>query len=291
MPDAEKPDAGKPNAGKHAPDHHSLAEELRLIEEAAREASAIALRWFRSDPKVWMKEGDSPVSQADLEVDTFLKKHLLAARPDYGWLSEETADDPDNRLDAHRTFVVDPIDGTRGFIAGDDRWCVSIALVEDNRPIVGVLACPARDEMWTAVAGEGAFCDGECLTARPPDGAEAVAVTGPRSVQTALRRLSDRAIDRRPFIPSLAYRIALVARGDLHLAIARASAKDWDLAAADLILTQAGGRLSDLDGAPLAYNCPDPRHGALVGASASAYADMLDLARQAVHEARAATRS
>ena len=270
-----------------ADDAHSLTDELALLEEAANEAATIAMRWFRSDPKVWMKEGDSPVSQADLEIDTFLKTQLLAARPDYGWLSEETPDDPAGRVDAHRTFVVDPIDGTRGFIAGDDRWCIAIAIVEDNRPIAGVLACPAKDEMWTATAGGGARCDGMALHSRAPVGDEAVSVSGPRSVQTAFKRIIGRAMDRRGFVPSLAYRIALVARGDLHLAIARASAKDWDLAAADLVLTEAGGRLTDIDGRTLFYNCPDPRHGALVAAATGAHGDMLDLARQAVHEARA----
>src|SRR5690606_32518652 len=119
----------------------TAAEGLNLIRDAARDAAAIALRYFRKDPQVWWKEGISPVSEADFEVDRFLRERLTAARPDYGWLSEETADNAE-RLSARRTFVVDPIDGTRAFINGLETWCISIAVVEDGRPVAGVLNCP-----------------------------------------------------------------------------------------------------------------------------------------------------
>ncbi len=147
----------------------SPADDLKLILEAAREAGEIALSYYRRDPEVWFKEGNSPVSAADLAVDRFLRDKLLAARPDYGWLSEETADQPD-RLKAQRTFVVDPIDGTRAFIGGKDIWCVSIAVVENGRTIAGVLDCPARREVFTAAAGQGAFANGSAIAVRPQGG-------------------------------------------------------------------------------------------------------------------------
>ena len=106
-------------------------EDLALLRDAAREAGAIALRYFCKNPEVWMKGGTSPVSEADYAADTSLRDTLLAARPDYGWLSEETADGPE-RLRARRIFVVDPIDGTRGFLDGQKFWCVSVAVVEDG---------------------------------------------------------------------------------------------------------------------------------------------------------------
>ena len=106
--------------------------DLELLTDLGKEAGEIALKWFRQDPQVWMKEGQSPVSEADFAIDQFLQKELMAARPDYGWLSEET-DDNRERLQAERVFVVDPIDGTRGFIAGSDQWCISIAVVERGR--------------------------------------------------------------------------------------------------------------------------------------------------------------
>src|SRR5690606_33459700 len=108
--------------------------------------------YFGRNPEVWMKGGVSPVSEADYAADRFLKETLRAQRPDYGWLSEETVDTPE-RLSARRTFVVDPIDGTRAFLERQDVWCISIAVVEDGRPLAGVLDCPARSEVYVAGAG------------------------------------------------------------------------------------------------------------------------------------------
>ena len=118
-------------------------EDLSLLRAAAVEAGRIALGYFRQNPEVWLKGGSSPVSEADYAVDRYLKETLLAARPDYGWLSEETADHP-ARLASRRTFVVDPIDGTRGFLEGGSRWCVSVAVVEAGRSVAGVIEAPVR---------------------------------------------------------------------------------------------------------------------------------------------------
>lgn len=254
--------------------------DLDLLTGLAAEAGKIAMRWFREDPKVWMKAGDSPVSEADFAVDAFLKERLLAERPDYGWLSEETDDDMD-RLQTSRTFVVDPIDGTRGFIAGQRQWCVAIAVVEANRPVAGVLECPALGQTFGAVAGGGAKLGERTLTVasvQPP----AVRVTGPRSFQTSVDRTLSQRVEKLPFVPSLAYRLAMLAADEVDLALARASAKDWDLAAADLIVHEAGGALTDLDGAGLRYNCRDIRHGTLVAAAGPRHEQMLDLARRAL---------
>ena len=149
-----------PEADRHADD-------LAVLLEAAAEAGAIAMRYFRRSPEVWMKKGSSPVSEADYAADTYLRETLTAARPAYGWLSEETADTA-ARHAAKRLFVVDPIDGTRGFLEGGSQWCVSVAIVEAGRPIVGVLQCPARKERFWAVAGEGAFLDGARLEVGEP---------------------------------------------------------------------------------------------------------------------------
>ena len=142
--------------------HDPGADDLALISEAAREAGRIALGFFKQSPEVWMKGGTSPVSEADYAVDRFLRETLTAARPDYGWLSEETADSA-GRLAASRTFVVDPIDGTRAFLDGRSTWCVSIAVVEDGHPLAGVLDCPATGEIFSASAGKGACKDGRRL--------------------------------------------------------------------------------------------------------------------------------
>ena len=147
-------------------DTADISADLALLVEAAQEAGRIAMRYFKNDPEVWMKGGTSPVSEADYAVDAFLRETLLDARPDYGWLSEETIDDA-ARLSARRTFVVDPIDGTRGFLEGNSRWCVSVAVVELGNSLAGVLECPARKETFAAKLGGGAFRNGIRVISRP----------------------------------------------------------------------------------------------------------------------------
>lgn len=264
------------------------ANDLALLERLGREAGQLAMRWFGPDaavdPEVWMKEGDSPVSQADFAVDEFLKRELLAARPDYGWLSEETEDDG-SRRQATRTFVIDPIDGTRGFLNHMRQWCVSLAVVEDNRPVAAVLECPALGETLTATRNTPALLNGTPIAACTFNDGTTLRVTGPRSAQTALMNLEPHTVERMNFVPSLAYRIAMVAMARADLIVARGSAKDWDLAAADLICHQAGGKLTDREGRMLAYNCRDVRHGQLVASCATRHDEMLDLARRAIDKA------
>lgn len=238
--------------------------DLALITEAAEEAGRIALSFFRKDPDVWMKGGTSPVSEADIAVDTFLRETLTAARPDYGWLSEETADTLE-RLSAHRTFVVDPIDGTRAFVDGRDVWCVSIAVVEDGRPLSGVLDCPARSEVYAAALGAGARKNGNAISVRVPP--EEVAVAGPAPLTDAMRAHYPGLQKRYPYVPSLAYRIAMLAEGTIDGTFVKPHSHDWDLAAADLILMEAGGRILDPRGAELHYAGADPAHGALAAGS------------------------
>ncbi len=240
-----------------------LAADLDLLREAAAEGARIALGYFRKTPDVWMKEGASPVSEADIAVDRFLRETLCKARPDYGWLSEETADNPD-RLSARRTFVVDPIDGTRAFIDGKRTWCVSVAVVEDGEPLTGVLDCPARQEVYLAVKDGKATRNGETISVRAP--AHPPRIGGPR----ALLNLAPTDMDggeKVPYVPSLAYRIAMVAAGELDATFVKPNSHDWDLAAADLVLACAGGKVLDPSGRRPRYAGPQPRHGALAAGS------------------------
>ncbi len=241
-----------------------LAADVVLLSEAAAEAGEIAMRWFRHDPKVWHKDGGSPVSEADLAVDRHLKTRLRAARPDYGWLSEETADGPE-RLGCARVFVVDPIDGTRAFVAGDEGWTVSLAVVEAGRPIAAALAQPATGRLWQAASGGGARLDGELLAVTDRAALAGARVAGPKKFleRPVVQEVGFRT-DR--FVPSLALRIAQVADGRLDVAYGSADAHDWDLAAADLLVQEAGGRLAVPSGEAIAYNRAVPRHPALVAA-------------------------
>lgn len=247
-----------------APRADEIADDLALIREAAQEAGRIAMSFFGKNPEVWLKTGQSPVSAADYAVDRFLRETLTAARPAYGWLSEETVDTPD-RLSALRTFVVDPIDGTRAFIEGRSTWCVSVAVVEAGRPLAGVLDCPARSEMFEASVGGGAFRDGGRISVRAAGAAPLVA--GPKSMFGGASIPWPEEFRRGPYLPSLAYRVAAVASGDLDATYVKPNAHDWDIAAADLILSEAGGRIVDARGADLLYAGADPRHGALVAGS------------------------
>ncbi len=249
----------------------NLSDDLNLIRDAAAEAGDIAMRHFGRDPEVWMKTGRSPVSEADIAVDRFLRKTLRGARPDYGWLSEES-DRHGSESTNQRTFVVDPIDGTRAFLAGKDIWCVSIAIVEQGVPVVGVLDCPVRKEVYRAYAGSGAACNGAAITVRMPSSAPIVG--GPpsmiRSVPTQLREML---VEGR-YVPSLAYRIAMVASGELDATFVKPNAHDWDVAAADIILAEAGGIVLDATGKPPYYAGRDPRLGALAAGSGSLIEDM-----------------
>jgi len=253
---------------------HNPAQDLALIAGAAKDAGRIALDYFKGKPEVWMKGGTSPVSEADYAVDRYLRETLTAARPQYGWLSEETTDGP-HRLAAPRTFVVDPIDGTRAFLDGRSTWCVSIAVVEKGRPIAGVLDCPATQEVFAASLGTGALRNGGAI--RVTERRDPVQIAGPKAmVDAAIARLPGR-VERVSYIPSLAYRIAMVADGRLDATFIKGNSQDWDLAAAELILSEAGGGLREPSGTPPVYATTDPKHGVLIAASAALLATMVEM--------------
>jgi myo-inositol-1(or 4)-monophosphatase len=163
--------------------------------------------------------------------------------------------------------VVDPVDGTRAFIAGLPDWCVVAALVEHGRPIAGALYAPATDELFVAAAGHGARKNGVPIRASERATLEGARVSGPRS---GVERLTKSAgIVALPRIHSLALRLARVASGELDGALAGAHSHDWDHATADIIVRESGGILTGFDGAPPVYNRAQPIHGALAAAGAA----------------------
>ncbi|MGR9398673.1 3'(2'),5'-bisphosphate nucleotidase CysQ [Rhizobium leguminosarum] len=240
--------------------------DLTLIADAAREAGAVAFGFFNQSPEVWWKnEGRSPVSAADFAANKTLETILRKARPDYGWLSEETDDDAD-RLSRETLFIVDPIDGTRAFLGGQKVWCVSVAVVHRGRPVAGVLYAPALEELYEAVEGGVALKNGVPFTVSAA-GAEEMSrlAIGDDLLKTFPSAFRDR-VKREKYIPSLAYRIAMVADGRLEGTFVKGNSHDWDVAAADLILVCAGGGLVDIEGQPIVYNRAEVTHKVLCAA-------------------------
>ena len=253
--------------------------DLDLLVGASRLAGARALDFFRKGPDVWWKNGGrSPVSAADFAANDILKKELLSARPNYGWLSEETDDDA-GRLDCETVFVIDPIDGTRAFIAGKDIWCVSAAVVHRGRPVAGVLYAPSLDELFTAAFDGPALKNGKPIAATGPDTTRPMRVAAAEDMAREIDRRMAGGVNRIAHVPSLAYRLAMVADGRIDATLVKRNSHDWDLAAADLILSRAGGGLVTLDGEPLAYNRPAVSHETLAAAGLSRLSGLVEASR------------
>lgn len=235
------------------------------LDEICREAGRMALRQWPGGGhslESWEKLGGSPVCTADLEVDTFLRRELLALLPAAGWLSEETVDHPE-RLARGLCWLVDPIDGTRDFIRGRTGWAVSVALVSAGKPLIGLLVAPARDEVWSATAGQGAWLNG-----RPLKASNRKRLAGARVPADSLPPEDrDLAMVEKP--NSIALRIAMVADDRADLLATLRWGFEWDVAAATLIAREAGAAISDAFGHALSYNKRDPcAFGVLVSAPA-----------------------
>jgi len=253
-----------------------LNADLDLLIEASRGAAEIALHHWGRDPLTWEKPGDEgPVTEADIAVDTYLREMLTAARPGYGWMSEETPDDLAARA-ARTLFIVDPIDGTRAYAKGEETWAHALTVVQDGVPVAGVVHLPAKERLYAGARGHGATCNGVPLTAR--------------SVTTDLDR-ADMLVTRpnlapdlwqgappgltRHFRPSLAYRLALVAEGRFDGMITLRDSWDWDVAAGALLALEAGAMVTDRTGAPLRFNACGRKTAGVIAAPAALHAEAL----------------
>ena len=235
---------------------NAFTDDLDLIRDAARAAGRLALEHREAGLKVWSKDGGSPVTSADLAVDELLRDRLLGARPDYGWLSEETADSAE-RLTKKRIFVVDPIDGTVAFMKNKPWWCVPIAVVEDGRPVAAAIYAPMMDEMFEASLGGGARLQGRRITASDTDDLEDAELLADARLMEAREWAEPWPQMRFSKRNALAYRMALVAAGAFDAAIAISPKWDWE----------AGAKVSDHMGRPWRFNRPDPRQTSLICAA------------------------
>jgi myo-inositol-1(or 4)-monophosphatase len=255
-----------------------LQQQAARLAEAVREAGALALSMFKTPLKNWTKgEALSPVSDADIAVDVLLRERLTGNGESIAWLSEESVDDL-ARLDARYVWIVDPIDGTRAYIAGLPDWAVSAALVENGRPVAGCLYAPVSDEFFFAFVGQGATRNGATIAASPGAALAQARIAAPRKLLDRLQAIAP-PFAVMPRTHSLALRLARVAEGTFDAGIAGGSSHDWDLAAADLLVHEAGGALTSFAGDTVAYNCPVPRHGMLVAAGRERHAALVELFR------------
>ncbi|WP_138465295.1 3'(2'),5'-bisphosphate nucleotidase CysQ [Poseidonocella sp. HB161398] len=253
------------------------ANDLKLLLDAARSAGEIALRFFDKGAEKWEKpEGQGLVTEADLAVDAHLLKLLLDARPHYGWLSEETQDNP-HRLSTERVFVIDPIDGTRSFAHGDRTWALSLAVVENGVPIAAVIHLPARKLTYTAHTGGGAWLNGRLrISATDTATLDTADILANRLTMEPVHWAGGVPKIRREFRSSLAYRMALVAEGRFDSMATFRDTWDWDIAAGTLIAAEAGATVTDGFGQPLWFNTLDRHNPGLVCASPAVHRALMN---------------
>jgi myo-inositol-1(or 4)-monophosphatase len=240
--------------------------DLSLLVGAAEDAGRIALRFWRQSPKAWDKGGEhGPVSEADLAADAALRVALCGARPEAGWLSEETPDTAE-RLQRQAVFIVDPIDGTRAFLAGEDGWAVSVALAVAGAGVAGVVHLPARGLTYAATATGPATRNGAPIAASARTALEGADVLTTRAALEPSEWPGGVPQVKRSFRTSLAWRLCLVAEGRHDAMLTLRPAWEWDIAAGALIAARAGCAVTDRQGAALRFNRADPRAGGVVAA-------------------------
>ncbi len=246
------------------------------LEAVMRKAGALARKTAQSAFRHWTKGEDrSPVTEADIAVNDLLHQQLTALCPGAGWLSEETAEIPSSTT---LMWIVDPIDGTRAFISGRADWSISVALVEDGRPLVAALYAPVSEEIFLAARGTGATLNGTPIKANEGDGLRGAKIAGPKRYLDRFSSLAEGTLAQ-PKVHSLALRLARVAQGALDAAFSSRGSHDWDLAAADLLVHEAGGALTDFTGRPLKYSGSQAVHGALIAAGQPRHDALIVLVR------------
>ncbi len=241
-------------------------QELEQLEAAMRAAGSEALRLARDGFETIRKPDQSPVTSADLAVNEILHAHLLSAFPHDGWLSEESPDDP-SRLQKDRVWVVDPIDGTKAFINGVPEFCISVALIEQDLPIVAAVYNPSTNELFSAIRGEGLRLNHEPVDSQQVStGQLPVIALGPREHQSGCFAALDPSTQHRPML-SIAWSLALMAWGHIDAVATFEPENEWDVAAGVLLIDEAGGTITDGSGQALTFNRPTPRYRGIIATS------------------------
>ncbi|HJU04955.1 MAG TPA: 3'(2'),5'-bisphosphate nucleotidase CysQ [Nitrospiraceae bacterium] len=228
--------------------------EIDIMGAAAIRAGTRVLELASEGFEIHTKNDRSPVTTADLEVNRILHEDLLGAYPDHGWLSEETADNPD-RLEKKRVWIIDPIDGTKYFMRGVPQYTISIALAEGTSPIAAVVYNPASGEFFSAVRGSGARLNGQPIAVRDAQQERPVILVSPPAWERGRFNALAATAECRP-MGSIAYTLALVAAGQADGALNIDRLNEWDIAAGVLLIGEAGGKAVDSAGNPLLFNQP-----------------------------------
>ncbi|EPX79700.1 3'(2'),5'-bisphosphate nucleotidase CysQ [Salipiger mucosus] len=250
--------------------------DLALLEEAAQAAAEVATTYIGGALNIRHKAADgSPVTDADMAVDAVLSEILRGARPDYGWLSEESADDA-ARLEAEHVFIVDPIDGTRSFIEGEDTWAHSLAVARGGEVTAAVIFLPMRGKLYTAAAGHGARLEGAPISVTPGGALETAKVLATRPALAPEHWRGEVPALKRSHRPSIAYRMGLVAEGRYDAMLTLRPSWEWDIAAGALIVAEAGGLATDRAGQPIRFNAPMPRHAGMIAAGPALHEEIID---------------
>jgi myo-inositol-1(or 4)-monophosphatase len=257
----------------------SREEDFEILRRAVREAGALASSYFKESPKAFTKSDGSQVSEADLAVDATLKLDLTTRRKDYGWLSEESPDDR-SRLKHSRVWMVDPIDGTGAFLREIPEWTISVALVENGTPVIGVVYNPESGEFFHAIRGAGAF-----LNDAPIRTTDKATLEGTKVIASG--GLFRKKIWENPWpdvtaqwVNSVAYRLALVADGTGDATISLTPKAEWDLAAAAVIVEEAGGVITDHLGNLHKYNSENPKFPSLVASGKALHPALIERTRR-----------
>lgn len=254
-------------------------DDLALLTEAALAAGEIAKRHFGEGPRSWDKgSGQGPVSEADLEVNAMLHDRLQAARPDYGWLSEETGDSA-ARLKRERVFIIDPIDGTRAFLDGQTGFAHALAVVEKGEPVAAVVHLPMLERTYSAALGRGAYLGAQRLRVAPRTALTGARVLASRPHLTETFWPGGVPLLDRHFRTSIAWRLALVADGTFDAMFSLRPTWHWDIAAGALLVREAGGTVSTGQGAVLEFNTPDPQSDGIIAAGSAVHAALLSRRR------------
>lgn len=242
--------------------------ERDVLIDVIRKAGLEALRFAADGFETIQKPDQSPVTSADLAVNQVLQSRLESAFPQDGWLSEESPDNLD-RLQRSRVWVVDPIDGTKAFISGKPEFCISVALIERGRPVVASIFNPSTDELFTATRGGGLRHNGEPVVPSTAQDSQHPVIALNRWERRISRFTSVvPSANTRP-IRSIAWVLALTAIGRIQAVVTLEPENEWDVAAGALLITEAGGTISDGSGHDLTFNRREPRYSGIIATSPS----------------------